>query len=59
MLVEIQDALLMDPSAAKLLSEADRQTVTRTESFLATHHGVQERRVSPAIWGRRHGVSDR
>lgn len=59
MLVEIQDALLMDPSAAKLLDEADRQTVTRTESFLASHHGVQDRRVSPASWGRRHGVSDR
>jgi hypothetical protein len=59
MLVEIQDALLMDPSAAKLLNEADRQTVTRTESFLASHHGVQESRFSPAIWGRRHGISER
>ena len=59
MLVEIQDALLMDPSAANLLDEADRQTVTRTESFLASHHGGQEHRISPASWGRRHGESDR
>ena len=59
MLVEIQDALLMDPSAVKLLDEADRQTVTRTENFLASHNGVQESRVSPAIWGRRHGIGDR
>jgi hypothetical protein len=58
MLVEIQDALLMDPSAAKLLGEADMQTVARTEDFLALHHGVQEHRLSPATWGRRHGVRE-
>jgi hypothetical protein len=59
MLVEIQDALLMDPAAAKLLDEADVQTLTRTEDHLASVHRVQDGRVGLARWGRRHGPSDR
>lgn len=59
MLVEIQDALLMDPTAADLLDEVDKQTVSRTETFLASHHGAQGSRVHPAIWGRTHSIYDR
>jgi len=59
MLVEIQDALLMDPSAAELLDEADRQTVSRTEVFLASHHSALGSRISPAMWGRTRGIDDR
>lgn len=45
MLVEIEDALLMDPAAAKLLDEADFQTLTRTESYLASNKNTQGGRV--------------
>jgi hypothetical protein len=55
MLVEIEDALLMYPAAANLLDEGDFQTLTRTEDYLASHHGVQDGRAGPARWGRRHG----
>jgi len=55
MLVEIQDALLMDPAAAKSLNEADAQTVTRTEDFLASIHGLEDGRDSVTRWGRRPG----
>lgn len=53
MLVEIEDALLMDPDAAKLLDEADFQTLTRAEDYLASNQGVQDGRVGVAGWGRR------
>ena len=55
MLVEIQDAMLMDPGAAKLLNEADAQTVRRTEDFLASIHGLEDGGVSLTRRGRRHG----
>lgn len=55
MLVEIQDALLMDPAAARLLNEADARTVTRTEDFLASIHGVEDGRDSVTRRGRRLG----
>jgi hypothetical protein len=52
MLVEIEDALLMDPAAAKLLDEADLQALTRTERYLASHRDTQGGRVGMARWGR-------
>lgn len=55
MLVEIQDALLMDPAAARSLNEADAQTVSRTEDFLASIHGLEDGRDSVTRWGRRPG----
>ncbi|MFJ5695913.1 hypothetical protein ACIP9X_18945 [Arthrobacter sp. NPDC093125] len=59
MLVEIEDALLMDPAAAKLLDEADFQTLTRTEDYLASNQGRQDGRVGLARWGRRKDPSGR
>ncbi|MET3173818.1 UNVERIFIED_ORG: hypothetical protein ABIB52_001656 [Arthrobacter sp. UYCu721] len=57
MLVETQDALLMDPAAAKLLDEADVHTLTRTENYLASVHRVEHGRVSLARRGRRYGLN--
>ena len=59
MLVEIQDSLLMDASAARLLNEADVQTLSRTENYLASIHGRQDARTGPTRWGRRPGLSGR
>jgi hypothetical protein len=53
MLVEIEDALLMDPAAAKLLDGADFQVLTRTEDYLASNQGTQHGRVGSVRWGRR------
>ncbi|MCA4132657.1 hypothetical protein LD110_07485 [Arthrobacter sp. M4] len=39
MLVEIQDALLMEPATATLLSNRDRETLSRAEDYLASHRG--------------------
>lgn len=59
MVVEIQDSLLMDPSAATLLTEADIQTLSRTESYLASLHRTPDGRLVPTRWGRRPGLSGR
>jgi hypothetical protein len=59
MLVEIEDALLMDPAAAKLLDEADFQTLTRTEHYLASHRDTQGGRLGMARWGRGKNPSGR
>ncbi|KQQ80995.1 hypothetical protein [Arthrobacter sp. Leaf137] len=59
MLVEIEDALLMDPGAAKLLDEADFQTLTRTENYLASHGDRQGGRLGMARWGRGKNPSGR
>jgi hypothetical protein len=59
MLVEIEDALLMDPGAAKLLDEADFQTLTRTENYLASHGDRQGGRLGVARWGRGKNPSGR
>ncbi|MFX1821801.1 hypothetical protein PV768_18640 [Pseudarthrobacter sp. CC4] len=58
MLVEIQDSLLMNPDAAKLLDEADFKALTQAEDYLASHHGVPSGQGSLARRERRHG-SDR
>lgn len=59
MLVEIEDALLMDPAAAKFLDEADFQTLARTEDYLASSQGVQDGRVGLGRRGRKKDPSDR
>ncbi|MDP9999065.1 hypothetical protein [Pseudarthrobacter sulfonivorans] len=59
MLVEIEDALLMDPAAAMLLDEADFQTLMRTEDYLASNQGTQHGRVGLARWGRRRDSNGR
>jgi hypothetical protein len=59
MLVEIEDALLMDPAAANLLNEADFQTLTRTEHYLASHRDTQGGRSGMARWGRGKNPSGR
>ena len=59
MLVEIEDALLMDPAAAKLLDEADFQTLTRTEYYLASHRDRQGGRLGMARRGRGRNPSGR
>lgn len=59
MLVEIEDALLMDPAAAKLLDEADFQTLTRTENYLASNKNTQGGRVGTPRRGRRKDASGR
>lgn len=59
MLVEIEDALLMDPAAAKLLDEADFQTLTRTENYLASNKNTQGGRVGTPRRGRRKDASAR
>jgi len=55
MLVEIQDAVLMEPTASNLLDEADVRILARTEDFLESVHGMEGSRGSLTRWGRRPG----
>ncbi|MDP9906082.1 hypothetical protein [Arthrobacter bambusae] len=59
MLVEIEDALLMDPATAKLLDETDFQTLSRTEDYLASNQDPQDFRAGLGRWGRTKDPSDR
>jgi hypothetical protein len=59
MLVEIQDALLMDPMAAHFLDETDVHTLTRTEEYLAATQAVQDRRTELERLERRTGLRDK
>lgn len=59
MLVEIEDALLMDPATAKLLDEADFQTLSRTEDYLASNQDPQDGQVGLGRWETRKDPSDR
>lgn len=58
MLVEIQDALLMDPHAAMLLSETDVRALIKAEDFLASIHARQDSGGRQARRGRRYGPRD-
>ena len=53
MLVEIQDALLMDPATATLLSDRDLQTLGRAEVYLAAHRGSRKDGSEDSEKGRR------
>jgi hypothetical protein len=59
MLVEIHDALLMDPMAARFLDETDVRTLTRTEEYLAANQAVQDRRTELERRERRTGLRDK
>lgn len=47
MLVEVQDALLMDPGLSKSLDEGDRRLLERVERYLAAGPGVTADRAEP------------